>query len=339
MVQELDGLYGGKIKAWVEGVAFEERAREQASNVAALPFIYKHVAIMPDVHAAYGATVGSVIPTKGAIVPYAVGVDIGCGMSAVRTSLTADDLPDNLLRVRTEIERAVPHGGPGAKGSWAGAGADHADLGRQDVASVGPRRSLQVPGREDASLEKAYTATQLGSLGGGNHFIEICLDEDSRVWVMLHSGSRGVGNLIGTKFVAEARELMLHRDGRMPMDKDLAWLEEGEDAFDRYVEAVAWGQDFARTNRDVMLVRVLESLRKSGLPSFKTDKTAVNCTTTTSRRRPTSAKRCSSPARARSRRRSVNSASSPVRWAPSRSSCAARAMRNHSARAAMGPGA
>jgi tRNA-splicing ligase RtcB len=277
MVQELEGLYGGKIKAWVDGVPFEDRAREQASNVAALPFIFKHLAIMPDVHAAYGATVGSVIPTKGAIVPYAVGVDIGCGMSAVRTSLTASDLPDSLLRVRTEIERAIPHGGPGAKGSWAEQGrtlpTSVAKTWRQSGLEGGFKKLVD----KTPSLEKAYTVMQLGSLGGGNHFVEVCLDEDDRVWVMLHSGSRGVGNLIGTKFVVEAKELMLRRDGRMPMDKDLAWLEEGEDAFDRYVEAVAWGQNFARVNREVMMIRALEALRKSGLPTFKTDKVAVNC--------------------------------------------------------------
>jgi len=277
MVQELDGLYGGKIKAWTDGVAFEDRAREQASNVAALPFIFKYVAIMPDVHAGYGATVGSVIPTKDVIIPYAVGVDIGCGMTAVRTSLTASDLPDNLFDIRTAIERAVPHGGPGVKGSWSEAGRGGvptriAKTWNQSGLADGFKKLVE----KTPTLERAATVTQLGSLGGGNHFIELCLDEDNRVWVMLHSGSRGVGNVIGTQFVAEAKELLLRR-GVVPRDRDLAYLLKGEDAFDRYVEAVEWGQNFARVNREMMMIRVLEALRKTGLPSFQTDKEAVSC--------------------------------------------------------------
>lgn len=278
MVQEIEGWYGGKIKAWIDGVSFEHSAQVQTHNVAALPFIHKHVALMPDVHMGYGATVGSVIPTKGAIIPAAVGVDIGCGMMAVRTTLRASDLPDNLSNLRSLIERAVPHGGPGVHGSWQ-------EQGRNGIpnsimnkwVSSGLESRFKALCAKYPKLESSASVVQLGTLGGGNHFIELCLDEDQRVWVMLHSGSRGVGNVIGRSFIEKAKELLLKRDGIKPLDKDLAWFEEGETEFEDYVEAVAWGQDFARLNREMMMIRVLQAVRESGLPTFKTDKEAVNC--------------------------------------------------------------
>ncbi|HTQ14757.1 MAG TPA: RtcB family protein [Rhizomicrobium sp.] len=264
---------GAPVFAWTHGVPVEDAARRQLMNIASLPFIHDHVAVMPDVHLGKGATVGSVIPTKGAIVPAAVGVDIGCGMMAVRTSLTAGDLPDSLAGVRSDIERAVPHGGHGAAGGWQGKPGG-------TPSSIAARwRGLE--GRFKAICEKCpgfakeNSAIHLGSLGGGNHFIEICLDEEDRVWVMLHSGSRGIGNAIGRAFIETAREMLVRRGVHVP-DRDLAWFEEGETVFDDYVEAVGWAQDFARENREAMMARTLAVLR-AALRPFTTEKQAVNC--------------------------------------------------------------
>jgi tRNA-splicing ligase RtcB len=239
-----------------------------------LPFIHEHVAVMPDVHAGVGATVGSVIPTRGAIIPAAVGVDIGCGMMAVRTSMTAGDLPDTLASLRADIERAVPHGGLGAAGGWGGRGVPNAIINRWVKSGLEARFATLCA--KHPQLERGNALVHLGSLGGGNHFIEVCLDEDQRVWVMLHSGSRGVGNLIGRVFIDKAKERLARRGVHVP-DKDLAWFGEGEAEFDDYVGAVAWAQDFARQNREAMMLRVLGALRASGLPTFRTDKAAVNC--------------------------------------------------------------
>jgi tRNA-splicing ligase RtcB (3'-phosphate/5'-hydroxy nucleic acid ligase) len=264
---------GAPIKAWIDGVPLEDAARKQLINVASLPFIHHHIAAMPDVHWGMGATVGSVIPTRGAIIPAAVGVDIGCGMMAMRTSLTADDLPDSLADLRTRIERAVPHGGHGANAGWGNKAGGV-------PASIATRwRSLEerfaVICARRLGFEKENSLVHLGSLGSGNHFIEICLDETDRVWVMLHSGSRGIGNAIGRFFIETAREMLVKRGVHVP-DRDLAWLEEGETAFDDYVEAVGWAQDFARENREAMMERVLGVLR-AALRTFATDKSAVNC--------------------------------------------------------------
>jgi tRNA-splicing ligase RtcB len=275
-VQEIEGRFGGKIKAWTDGVAFDEGSQLQAFNVAALPFVHEHVAVMPDVHKGYGAAVGSVIPTKGAVIPYAVGVDIGCGMMAIRTSLTANELPDTLAPLRSALERAIPHGGPGAKGGWQ-------EQGRHGVpnsiinawVSSGLEARFNKLCEKHPPIAQSNNIVQLGTLGGGNHFIEICLDTDGRVWVMLHSGSRGVGNVIGTLFINKAKEMLVKRQVK-PLDKDLAWLEEGEQEFDDYVEAVGWAQEFARLNREMMMLRVLKTLREF-VPSFKTDAEAVNC--------------------------------------------------------------
>jgi tRNA-splicing ligase RtcB (3'-phosphate/5'-hydroxy nucleic acid ligase) len=262
----------GRIKAWVRGVPVEEEARRQLENVAGLPFVYSHIAAMPDVHFGVGATVGSVIPTQGAIIPAAVGVDIGCGMMAMRTSLTANDLPDSLARLRGAIERNVPHGnGPNGDHRLSPASVDTAwrnsGLAERYAAIVGKHPKVSAKSQ----------LSQLGTLGGGNHFIEVCLDEDARVWVMLHSGSRGSGNRIGQYFIERARGELLRRElGFRVPDKDLAFFCEGETLFDDYVEAVGWGQDYARLNREVMMANVLRALRDT-LPKFKTDKVAVNC--------------------------------------------------------------
>ncbi len=267
---------GAPVKAWVKGVPVEDSARMQLANVARLPFIHSHVAAMPDVHFGRGATVGSVIATKGAIIPAAVGVDIGCGMMALRTSLTADQLPDDLSTIRSDIERSVPHGGIGAKGGWM-KGVPNAIATRFTESGLADR--LTAIEEKHPKIRGANHVIHLGSLGTGNHFIELCLDEENRVWVMLHSGSRGVGNRIGTYFISEAREALLKRGYGVP-DKDLAWFEEGEELFADYVEAVHWAQDFARENREAMMERILASLRyrlPKSVAKFRIEKEAVNC--------------------------------------------------------------
>jgi tRNA-splicing ligase RtcB len=259
---------GVPVKVWTPDL--EPQARQQLENVSRLPIVHGHVAAMPDVHAGIGATVGSVIPTKGAIVPAAVGVDIGCGINAVQLSLTAADLPQSLARVRSAIESAVPVGFDIHKG----------DDTPEDAAKKLKRGLDRVVERNPklASMQKDFRATwvkQLGTLGGGNHFIEVCLDEDQQVWVMLHSGSRGIGNAIGRYFIERARREMEKTDARLP-DRDLAWLAEGTPAFDEYVEAVHWAQDYATENRREMMRAVLEALRPH-VPPFKVVGEAISC--------------------------------------------------------------
>ena len=268
----------GLVKAWVNGVPYAAAARQQVNNVAAMPFIYKHVAVMPDVHWGRGATVGSVIPTQGAIIPAAVGVDIGCGMCAVRTSLRARDLPDNLKTTRAEIERAVPHGrtksgGRNDAGAWSNPPASVFSA-WEPLAD----RFAKLVARHPV-LAKTNNFNHLGTLGTGNHFIEVCLDENQDVWVMLHSGSRGVGNRIGTHFIQLAKKDMERHFIQLP-DRDLSYLTEGSEHFNDYVEAVAWAQDFAAVNRRVMLERVLGAMKKQLRPfstDFSTNREAVNC--------------------------------------------------------------
>ena len=266
---------GVPIKAWTVGVPFEAEARAQLERVAELPFIHKWVAAMPDVHHGIGATVGSVIPTHGAIIPAAVGVDIGCGMIASRTSLVASQLPDNLRGLRSAIEAAVPHGrtdngGRNDKGAWS----------RLPAAQRAAWKKLQ-PGYERIvgkyeKLDRGAHVGHLGTLGTGNHFIEICLDESDHVWLMLHSGSRGVGNRIGTHFIQLAKQDMQRWFINLP-DADLAYFPEGTEHFDDYVAAVEWAQDYARVNRELMLEAVVAALRGAGLPPFTLALEAVNC--------------------------------------------------------------
>ena len=262
------------IKAWTRGVPLEPQAREQLRNLAKLPIVGPWVAVMPDVHLGIGATVGSVVPTSGAIIPAAVGVDIGCGMMAHQTTLRADQLPDDLGPLRSEIERAVPHGfvsvsGRSLKGSWT------------TPPNSAATRWRALKSRYDALVERhprishKSPLAQLGSLGGGNHFIELCLDEAQRVWVMLHSGSRGVGNGIGTYFIEKARNEMQRQVANLP-DRDLAYFSEGSPLFDDYVEAVGWAQEYAAENRRQMMDTVMSVLRRE-LPSFQLGATAVNC--------------------------------------------------------------
>ena len=268
------------IKMWDKahgGAGFEKSAMQQLRNTAKLPFIHKHVAAMPDTHMGYGATVGSVIATKGAIVPAAVGVDIGCGMMAIQTTLRADQLPDTLQHVRGMIEAAVPHGrtdngGKNDRGAWG-----EPPLGHQ-------QRFDGLKDRYDAIIAKHPKANHwavhrhMGTLGTGNHFIELCLDEADRLWVMLHSGSRGVGNKFGSYFIEKAKEEMeRYFIADYLADKDLSYLVEHTELFDDYVEAVGWAQDYAMENRRAMMCEVLTALRKANLPAFSITDMAVNC--------------------------------------------------------------
>ncbi len=265
------------IKAWIRGVEADDGAIQQLKNTASLPFIFRWVAAMPDVHVGIGATVGSVIPTVRAIVPAAVGVDIGCGMAAVRTSLTASRLPDDLRAVRSTIERAVPHGrteggGRGDKGAWRDDPPERVAR-AWDELRPGYERILE----RHKKLDRGRHSGQLATLGSGNHFIELCIDESDRVWIVLHSGSRGVGNRIGSHFIDLARKDMGRQLANLP-DKDLAYFEEGSEHFRDYVEAVDWAQSYARANRRVMLENIIEALARSGsLPPFELTEQAVNC--------------------------------------------------------------
>ncbi|GAB2507358.1 RtcB family protein [Lysobacter humi (ex Lee et al. 2017)] len=263
------------IKTWTRGVPLEDEARKQLQNIARLPFIHQHIAVMPDVHLGKGATVGSVVPTIGAIIPAAVGVDIGCGMIAARTTLTAGDLPDNLAGLRSAIERAVPHGrtvgrGKRDKGAW----------------DTPPQRSVEGWSTlsEDFAriterhprLKNTNNLQHLGTLGTGNHFVEVCLDEENRVWFMLHSGSRGVGNAIGTHFIELAKQDMRRHMINLP-DEDLAYLPEGTDHYDDYVHAVEWAQRYARMNREIMMQHVVDAARRVIDKPFEAQAEAVNC--------------------------------------------------------------
>ncbi len=266
------------IKSWTRGVAFEASARKQLQNIASLPFIHKWVAVMPDVHAGLGATIGSVIATTKAVIPAAVGVDIGCGMIAAKTSLRAEDLPDDLKQLRTAIEAAVPHGrtdngGKNDRGAW------HEPPTRTVNAwlALEPGYKTIVEKHQSAGLN--MRVNQLGSLGTGNHFIELCLDEAGAVWIMLHSGSRGVGNRIGTYFIERAKADMRRWFINLP-DQDLAYIPEGSDMFKDYINAVHWAQEYARSNREVMMAHVVEALRALPahvLPPFEASLEAVNC--------------------------------------------------------------
>ena len=255
-----DHIANGKALIWTD--TLEEQARQQVANLTKLGFLDGHVAVMPDAHWGKGTTVGSVIPTREAIIPAAVGVDLGCGMMAVETTLRAENLPDSLKSVRQRIERAVPVG--------SAARANDAQFAKAPGARSIARRADPY----QALLPKKWVQ-QMGTLGGGNHFIEVCLDERDRVWAMLHSGSRGAGNAIGRHWIAVAKQEMERFCVHLP-DADLAYLREGNSSFDAYVEAVGWAQDYARANRELMMRFVLEAMRET-LGSFATAGLAVNC--------------------------------------------------------------
>ncbi len=266
---------GVPIKSWTRGVPVDAKAKEQMAKAAKMPFIFKHVAAMPDVHVGIGATVGSVIPTKGAVIPAAVGVDIGCGMMAARTSLVASDLPDNLAGVRSAFEAAVPHGRSSGRGSRdKGAWGEPPKVVVDAWANLAERFGRIIA--KYPKLKNSNTIVHLGTLGTGNHFLELCLDQEQRVWVMLHSGSRGVGNAIGRFFIELAKQDMRKWHINLP-DEDLAYFPEGTDHFDDYVEAVEWAQDFAALNRRVMMTHALDALRSVIAKPFDAECEAVNC--------------------------------------------------------------
>ena len=273
--QLLEVANGKPIKLWTEGVPVENEARAQLMNTAKMPFIFKHLAVMPDVHLGKGSTIGSVIPTVGAIIPAAVGVDIGCGMIAARTSLTAADLPDNLHGLRTAIEQAVPHGRSSNrsrrdKGAW-----DEVPQ-QADQAWAGLQPRFKLITDKYPKLANTNNRAHLGTLGSGNHFVEVCLDEANHLWFMLHSGSRGVGNAIGNLFIQMAQADMRQHIANLP-DRDLAYFEEGSQHFDDYVEAVGWAQDFARQNRELMMRAVIQATRQIIHKPFEVALEAVNC--------------------------------------------------------------
>jgi tRNA-splicing ligase RtcB (3'-phosphate/5'-hydroxy nucleic acid ligase) len=269
---EIDNL-----KSWTSGVDVEWDAIKQLRNIAELPVLAGHVAVMPDVHLGKGATVGSVIPTKSAIIPAAVGVDIGCGMAAIRTEISADQLPDSLSRLRSRIEKRVPvgfnhHDSP--------VNPLHDGLRGVALTNAGKKLALRYDGLKIHDVIGKYdhkrVFKQLGTLGGGNHFIEVCLDESNAVWVMLHSGSRNVGKTIGETAIHMAREIA-ERKERGLRDKDLAWLDEGTTEFEMYVEGLRWAQDYAAHNRALMMHAVLLALREEFGRDIATFENAVQC--------------------------------------------------------------
>jgi tRNA-splicing ligase RtcB len=238
-----------RVKAWTGGVPIEGDAVTQIHNLSKLPVLAGHIAIMPDVHLGKGATVGSVIPTKSAIIPAAVGVDIGCGMVAVQLDMSASDLPDSLSTVRAQIERDVPVGFDLHD--------DRAMIDEPLSATVGALYdrfdALAIKARL-GKLDEARVWRQIGTLGGGNHFIELCIDTDDAVWMFLHSGSRGVGNRIATRHINVAKQLCRDKGVSLP-NADLAYLEEDTPEFDTYIVDLRWAQQFALANREEMMDR------------------------------------------------------------------------------------
>ena len=260
------------IKIWTDEV--EASALTQLKNLSRLPFINSNgVACMPDVHAGIGSTVGTVIATEKAIIPAAVGVDIGCGMNAVRLSLKASDLPDNLKPLRDEIERRVPLGVGGAHDHMRGIQLEMLNEKHFDTIDSTIIEPL-YKGDVNKFTEKA--ASQLGSLGSGNHFIEVCIDENQDVWIMLHSGSRGIGNMIGTHYIAKAKRQMEQFFITLP-DDNLAYFPEDTDDFNDYMAAVGWAQNYALENRRMMMVEVIEAMKECIAKPFTITQEAINC--------------------------------------------------------------
>lgn len=237
---------------------------KMAKNVASLPFVFKHVALMPDVHLGKGALVGSVIATKEAIIPAAVGVDIGCGMAAIKTPFSGDKLEGKLKQIRQEIEAAIPTGFE-----------ENKDI-EKPVTNWQKWREFNElhPGVQDLQTK---AMRQMGSLGGGNHFIEVCLDTDNQVWLMLHSGSRHIGNKLASCHISTAKELAKIAETKLP-DADLAYFVAGTPEFAAYWRDLQWAQNYARMNRDVMMARFKRILEKhlAGGKPFKT-LLEVNC--------------------------------------------------------------
>lgn len=266
---------GVPIKAWVQGVEIEEEARTQLVNVSKMPFIHGHIAVMPDVHWGIGATVGSVIPTIGAVIPAAVGVDIGCGMMAVQLNLVARDLPLDLKPIRAAIEKAVPHGrtndgGPGDRGAWHDTPQHHLDVWETSFLE-----EFDVIRERHPKAMSRNTHNHLGTLGTGNHFVEVCLDENENVWIVLHSGSRGLGNRFGNYFIELAKEDMRRYFINLP-DQDLAYFPEGTRNFEDYLAAVKFAQKFASWNRELMMTNIIQVM-KPFFPGLQQVGALINC--------------------------------------------------------------
>jgi tRNA-splicing ligase RtcB len=259
---------GKPIKMWTKGVPVEDQAKQQLINISKMPFIFRQVVVMPDVHYGIGATVGSVIPTVGAVIPAAVGVDIGCGMVAVRTSLSAEDMPESLAKLRSAIEKAVPVG----QGDF---GDDVPKHNEEAWFNILGTQFEDIKAKHPGVVTRRDPSAQLGTLGGGNHFIELCLDKEGRLWVMLHSGSRGIGNRIGTYFIELARQDMRKYFVNLP-DIDLAYFPDGTEHFKDYVEAVEWAQSYAMHNRQAMLKQIVDAVRGQ-LPPFTLTDEVINC--------------------------------------------------------------
>lgn len=274
--QQLSTMFDGKVRFWTGAMTVEEAALKQLHNIAELPILAGHIAVMPDVHMGKGATVGSVIPTLSAVIPSAVGVDIGCGMIAVRTGLTAADLPDSLAPMRAAIEAAVPVGFAyhATPLSIAHESAAAAVLQRRYNGLMNSFGGLDL--FTGTGYDKQRMAQQCGSLGSGNHFIEVTLDETGQVWLMLHSGSRNVGKTVGEAAMEAAKRHVASLDITLK-DRDLAWLDDGTVAFEQYTHALSWAQDYARLNRDVMLHLVIKAVEKTLGRSLSITDEAVNC--------------------------------------------------------------
>lgn len=259
------------LKSWTENVDVDYASINQLRNISELPILAGHIAVMPDVHFGIGATVGSVIPTKSAIIPAAVGVDIGCGMIALETDLKANDLPDNLSKIRSTMESYIPVGFD-QRSSLPNLSLKL----RNDIKKLTDRydnlRIMNIIGTYD----NKKILNQLGTLGGGNHFIELCLDESNQVWIMLHSGSRNIGKTIGETAINMAKEYAQSLNTKLP-DKNLAWLEEGSTQFDLYVEGLRWAQDYALINRAIMMEYCLLALNKEFSRTVSSNKVAIQC--------------------------------------------------------------
>jgi tRNA-splicing ligase RtcB len=254
-----------KIVAFIDPSDIEPQALQQLRNVAALPFIFKHVAVMPDVHLGMGATIGSVIATQGAVVPAAVGVDIGCGMIAVKTPFKSHHLPDNLESLRHQITRSIP----------LSAGRYNREL---TVSALQRVHELELfAGDHVAGMTKTHWAYHLGTLGSGNHFIEVCLDENDFTWLVLHSGSRGIGNRLAQVHIKVARKIMDEMFISLP-DKDLAYLPESRPEFQAYIDDLMWAQAFALANREEMMDRVISDFAEAlGVPANFVEDKRINC--------------------------------------------------------------
>ena len=250
-----------RLMSWAS--ILEDQTRQQAITTSRMPFIFPHLALMPDAHLGKGATVGSVIPTLGAIIPAAVGVDIGCGMMAVRTAHRVDDLPVDRKPVHAAISAAVPLSAGKYNAAF------YSDATRARIAEL-----EDLDGVEQAEQVAPNWRLQLGSLGSGNHFVELSVDEDDRVWLFLHSGSRGVGNKLATKHIKVAQQQCEQRWIDLP-DRDLAYLVEGEPEFGSYMEALGWAQRFAHLNREEMMHRVVDAFADWAGPVEQAE--VINC--------------------------------------------------------------